>query len=265
MLMNRKTLLMAGAGFAIATAGIVLFMKAQKEKKFSAPEEAFDDEFIDKVTRGYLGCALWSSDDDEGDPLDGKYDRFDFDDESVEKAKKDIRMFMDKATVFFMEDEISDPDHIGHDLWLTRNGHGAGFWDGDYEQGKELSEICDEMGGADAFETDDGGVAIESTFEMFKAPTNESEWSWSDEVKRLTGQLDDFPYGSDQIYIEFSLMDNKTQEKQLYELSDYVSAGILYHDKESLTDEITDALTEYSEKQGWPYEGIDFYSINIEK
>lgn len=22
-----------------------------------------------------------------------------------------------------------DPAQIGHDLWLTRNGHGAGFWD----------------------------------------------------------------------------------------------------------------------------------------
>lgn len=24
------------------------------------------------------------------------------------------------------------PSDIGHDLWLTRNHHGAGFWDGDY-------------------------------------------------------------------------------------------------------------------------------------
>lgn len=22
-----------------------------------------------------------------------------------------------------------DPAQVGHDLWLTRNGHGAGFWD----------------------------------------------------------------------------------------------------------------------------------------
>lgn len=22
-----------------------------------------------------------------------------------------------------------DPERLGHDLWLTRNGHGAGFWD----------------------------------------------------------------------------------------------------------------------------------------
>ena len=24
------------------------------------------------------------------------------------------------------------PNQAGHDFWLTRNGHGAGFWDGDW-------------------------------------------------------------------------------------------------------------------------------------
>lgn len=24
------------------------------------------------------------------------------------------------------------PEQAGHDFWLTRNGHGAGFWDGDW-------------------------------------------------------------------------------------------------------------------------------------
>ena len=23
-------------------------------------------------------------------------------------------------------------EYAGHDFWLTRNGHGAGFWDGDW-------------------------------------------------------------------------------------------------------------------------------------
>ena len=27
-----------------------------------------------------------------------------------------------------------DMERAGHDFWLTRNGHGAGFWDGDWEQ-----------------------------------------------------------------------------------------------------------------------------------
>lgn len=26
-------------------------------------------------------------------------------------------------------------EQLGHDLWLTCNGHGAGFWDGDWEGG----------------------------------------------------------------------------------------------------------------------------------
>ena len=25
------------------------------------------------------------------------------------------------------------PDHAGRDFWLTRNGHGAGFWDGSWD------------------------------------------------------------------------------------------------------------------------------------
>lgn len=30
------------------------------------------------------------------------------------------------------EDKWPDDAHAGHDFWLTRNGHGAGFWDGDW-------------------------------------------------------------------------------------------------------------------------------------
>ena len=28
---------------------------------------------------------------------------------------------------------IDQCERIGHDFWLTRNGHGAGFWDGDWD------------------------------------------------------------------------------------------------------------------------------------
>ncbi len=34
---------------------------------------------------------------------------------------------------------ISLAAHAGHDFWLTRNGHGAGFWDGDWP------EACSDM------------------------------------------------------------------------------------------------------------------------
>lgn len=34
-----------------------------------------------------------------------------------------------------------DPVQLGHDLWLTRNGHGAGFWDRPEIYGKENARI----------------------------------------------------------------------------------------------------------------------------
>ena len=34
-----------------------------------------------------------------------------------------------------------DPAQVGHDLWLTRNGHGAGFWDRPEIYGEENARI----------------------------------------------------------------------------------------------------------------------------
>lgn len=48
-------------------------------------------------------------------------------------------------------------DSFGHDFWLTRNGHGAGFWDrGLGALGDELSEAAKSMGSRDAYAGDDG-------------------------------------------------------------------------------------------------------------
>jgi hypothetical protein len=39
-----------------------------------------------------------------------------------------------------------EADTIEHDFFLTRNGHGAGFWDGDYKNGEKLTEIAKSFG-----------------------------------------------------------------------------------------------------------------------
>jgi hypothetical protein len=45
----------------------------------------------------------------------------------------------------------------GHDFWLTRNHHGAGFWDGDYpEHGDTLTKKSHEFGECDLYVGDDG-------------------------------------------------------------------------------------------------------------
>ena len=91
---------------------------------------------IDAFTRAYLECALWAetdnSDDSGGDPLEDNYDLDDIDPESLKQAITDCRRFQDEnaedlarySNKAWTADELG-----GHDFWLTRRGHGAGFWD----------------------------------------------------------------------------------------------------------------------------------------
>jgi phage-related protein len=54
--------------------------------------------------------------------------------------------------------EGADPRQAGHDLWLTRNGHGAGFWDGGWpdEAGERLADAARELGESSVYVGDDG-------------------------------------------------------------------------------------------------------------
>lgn len=52
-----------------------------------------------------------------------------------DKSKTDCEKFL-----ALLDDELInslDLAQVGHDFWLTRNGHGAGFWDGDYSEEQE--------------------------------------------------------------------------------------------------------------------------------
>ena len=55
------------------------------------------------------------------------------------------------------------PGQLGHDLWLTRNHHGAGFWDRGYgPDGQRLTQLCKPMGTDDAYIGDDGTIHLTS-------------------------------------------------------------------------------------------------------
>ena len=106
---------------------------------------------LDAFSLAYLECALWSTFTGAGDPLDEFYSITDIDAESVNKMIEDCRNFQkDNAALLektYKTCKIAEggnpQSHAGHDFWLTRNGHGCGFWDGDYpDGGEELTEIC---------------------------------------------------------------------------------------------------------------------------
>lgn len=87
----------------------------------------------------FIETALWSTYDYNDEPLDAKYSIEDVSQDFKDEAQRLIDDFMKSAESLIAE---TDPDHIGHDLWLTIEGHGAGFWDGDYKNGDALTELC---------------------------------------------------------------------------------------------------------------------------
>lgn len=88
---------------------------------------------LDTFTRSYIETALWSSNDnaDEsgGEPLDANYTADDIDKTTLETMIGDCRDFQESFGTLIAGRE----SRAGHDFWLTRNHHGAGFWDGDWD------------------------------------------------------------------------------------------------------------------------------------
>ena len=86
---------------------------------------------LDKFTLAYIECALWSSTDDDGEPLDDQYGIDDIAPECLAQSVEDCKAFQEEHAGLLAS---LDDEQCGHDFWLTRNGHGAGFWDGDWPE-----------------------------------------------------------------------------------------------------------------------------------
>src|SRR5271157_6148558 len=94
----------------------------------------------------YMETALWSSTDDDDTPLDKNYSTDDIAKKAKEGMLKDCQSFYDQNRALLEDPGAPWPaDQAGHEFWLTRNGHGSGFWDSDYgtpESREALTEAC---------------------------------------------------------------------------------------------------------------------------
>ena len=116
-----------------------------------------------KVTYAYLGAALWSSTDENDDPFDSNYAVCDFTQDAKTSAMRDCLVFMFLCDLGGFDLSPLSDDEVGHDLWLTRAGHGTGFWDRDaLEEGKVGRRVSDIVNAGfpalDLYSTDDGTV-----------------------------------------------------------------------------------------------------------
>ena len=108
------------------------------------PNEFYEETpFIKKMVDSYLETALWTEEFDA-------QTIFDFSPESRTKAEIECHKFTTDAEKEGVSMADLDPVIIGHDFWLSRNGHGSGFFDAEYltEAWKmRLDEIAEKAGG----------------------------------------------------------------------------------------------------------------------
>lgn len=121
----------------------------------------------DEVLAAYLAALVWTgridwmtaTEEFGGEPLqsDALLDRYlsvdDLDPEIVEHSREDVNAFLDQVEPGLEDypraNELTAAG-MGHDFCLTRNRHGAGFWDrGLGHLGEYLTEACKGYGDHD--------------------------------------------------------------------------------------------------------------------
>lgn len=120
------------------------------------------NENIREFVVAYFECMLWSTTDHAhgagGAPLDDNYGIDDIDPKSKRAAMRECIHFIE-ANATLLE-SVGTMEQHGHDYWLTRNGHGAGFWDRGYgRKGDKLSAAAKADGSVDPM-VDDGKVYL---------------------------------------------------------------------------------------------------------
>jgi hypothetical protein len=155
-----------------------------------------NQEEIVEILKGYFDAALWTEEErlkDEheqnSDYNDSDWDD-DNDDDEIEKlinlrkklennsfnqfvaenidtnskiqAYKDIKTFILNAGESAVKEAINENGYaqMGHDIWLTRNGHGAGFLDRNYDLGQDLYKAAKQIGEVHLYITDSGELAF---------------------------------------------------------------------------------------------------------
>lgn len=111
---------------------------------------------VDEFTWAYIEAALWSSNDESdeqgGYPIDQNYGPENLDDAALQQMIADCAKFQEANAADiatwgqadgWKETTANADAQAGHDFWLTRNGHGVGFWESEWgEPGQRLDKAA---------------------------------------------------------------------------------------------------------------------------
>ena len=131
------------------------------------------DTLLECFTHAYITCALWSSTDDGGNPLDNGRDVDDIAPDALAEMQRDCAAFYvanaahihcEGAPQAKGDPTASESEReaamAGYDFWLTRNGQGSGFWDGYWPEpaASALDAASIDAGICDLYVGDDGMI-----------------------------------------------------------------------------------------------------------
>jgi len=84
---------------------------------------------LEQFTQGYIGAMFWTEEEEIG--LEKDFDNLSKEDQDTIENEC-IKFYQaNHCTMLLCSEKFSQH---GHDFWLTRNGHGAGFWDRGYRK-----------------------------------------------------------------------------------------------------------------------------------
>jgi len=141
---------------------------AQLEQDYLLWDAGITEQDIVAAIDGYRTCALWSTDvvDENGNAVRS------FDQVNAGLTPSAQRQMRDDVVLFavgnvdairsFLAVTGLDWGQVGHDFWLTRNRHGAGFWDRGAagEAVESLVQSSRDFGGCDLYLNDDGEIEV---------------------------------------------------------------------------------------------------------
>ncbi len=112
---------------------------------------------LNDFIKGYIATALWlAKPDDELNEWRAK----DISADALSLISSDCLAFYTTARDLLLATGQSDFTHHGHDFYLTRNGHGSGYWDRGYPEniGDMLTELAGAYSPADLYRGDDNSL-----------------------------------------------------------------------------------------------------------
>lgn len=122
---------------------------------------------VDDFTMAYIEAMLWSSCDWDDmkngnpTPLDENYSATDLAPETLHKIIEECSDFQEQNEAYL--NFAGSDEQNGHDFWLTRNHHGAGYWNRGYSEAvsKALTEAAHSAGEQSPYVSNEGTIWID--------------------------------------------------------------------------------------------------------